>query len=413
MVTFLENFDSLEPDGQADLTRQWLAQKPLELFAELRAERPILVSPIGVIVSKADDVRSVLNRGAELTVKLYADKMERITGPFMLGMDDTARYRQESSIMRVAFPEACLTGLSDLISTWAAENVAAAKCDGKMDVVSQLTRAVPTRFVNEYFGVPGPDADSLQRWTRTIFHDIFLNLANDDVIRQKADISAAEMTSYLDQFIDQQAEDPNTLGDNVLGRVLRMRAAPETAMKTEIIRHNLVGMLVGAIDTTSKATAYAIDWLLDNDQPRTQTIDAINSGDNDLFTRCVLEAMRFKPQSTTLIRLCEAETTLAVGKPWETTVTLGTLVFAATSSAMFDPESIPSPNEFRTDRSETMYFHFGHGQHSCFGRYINPIQIRELIRHVLLLPNLRRAEAPDGVLQHDGPFPSSLFVAFD
>lgn len=413
MTSFVDEFDSLDPAGQAALTSQWLVQKPSELFAELRTRRPIILTPIGAIVTKADDIRSILDRGTEFSVRMYNNKMERITGPFMLGMDDTARYRRESSILRLAFPDPGLIGLSDHISNWASEIVTASKHCGKIDVVSALTHAIPVRFVKEYFGVRGPDTPTIQRWARTIFHDIFLNTANNGDVRTKADISAEEMRNYLDVFIDKQAKESELKDTTVLGRLLRMRSTSETALETEIIRHNLLGMIVGAIDTTSTAAAYAIDWLLDNEQARTQVINAASSGDDALLTRCVLEVMRFKPQGNAVLRFCETDTTLAVGKPWETTIKQGVIVFAATSSAMFDPESVAAPNEFKSDRPSSTYFHFGYGLHQCFGRYINPIQLREIIRHLLLLPGLRRAEGPEGKLKHDGPFPSSLFVEFD
>lgn len=408
MATFLEQFDALDTPGRAALTQQYLAQKPNELFAELRANRPILTTPIGVLVSKADDVRSVLSRGNELTVKLYAVKMERITGPFMLGMQDSARYRREAALLRVTFPDPEITDLTGRFATMVHEQLQPARATGRIDIVSQLTRAVPTRFVQEFYGVPGPSADSLQRWARTIFHDIFINLGNDAAVRENADASAAEMIPYLDELIAAREKSP-TGGDTVLERLLRMRDAAETSLTPEVIRHNLIGMIVGTIDTTSKAAAYAVDWLLSNDTAREQAMTANAS----LFTRYVLEAMRFAPQANILTRLCETRTDLAVGKAWQTTVAPGTIIFAGIGSAMFDPESIPDPDEFRADRVDSMYFHFGHGQHSCFGRYINPIQICEMIRGVLLLPNLRRAAGPDGTLQQEGPFPSKLVVECD
>jgi cytochrome P450 len=412
MATFLEQYDALDTAGRAALTGQYLAQRPKELFSELRENRPILNSPIGVLVSKAEDVRNVLSRGAELTVKLYANKMERITGPFILGMGDSARYRRELSLMRIAFPEPEVNNLTQTCRTLVESALQGATKAGRIDVVEQVTRATPTRFVSELYGVPGPDAAKLQRWARHIFHDIFLNLANDAAVRQNADVSGAEMILYLDQLIQDRVSTP-TSADTVLDRLAAMRAIAATELPLEVIRHNLIGMIVGTIDTTSKAAAYAINWFLDNTAARDEAIDALQTGDSARFTRCVLEAMRFAPQATLLIRLCEVPTVLALGKPWQTAVAPGAIVFAGIESAMLDPDSVPEPDAFRTDRTDSMYLHFGYGQHSCFGRYINPIQISEIVRGVLSLSNVRRAPGDDGVLNHDGPFPSRLLVDFD
>lgn len=413
MGIFLQQYDALDVAGKAALTRQWLGAKTLELFAELRAERPILASPIGVIVTKADEVRSVLDRGSEFTVALYAQKMERITGPFMLGMSDTARYRQEVSGMRLAFPDPGQTNLAGCIAEWVNEAVCAAKPSGRIEIVSQVTRLIPVRLVQEYLGLAVPDPYAIQRWARLIFHDIFLNLANDDEIRKRADDAASEMNAVLDRLISESARNPAGTRDTVLGRLLRMRAVPETALDLLSIRHNFVGMIVGAIDTTSKAATYAIDWLLDHDAARIRTIEAALASDPAAFADCVQEAMRFKPQSTALIRLCAVESILGVGKPHETRIAPGTLVFAAIGSAMFDPENLVAPDEFRVGRSPSAYLHFGQGQHPCFGRYLNPMQIGEMVRQILLLPNVRRAVGNDGIIQHDGPFPDRLVLEFD
>jgi hypothetical protein len=49
--------------------------------------------------------------------------------------------------------------------------------------------------------------------------------------------------------------------------------------------------------------------------------------------------------------------------------------------------------------------HFGYGMHTCFGQYVNRVQIPGILKP-LLKKNLTRA----GDLQYDGPFPSSLKI---
>ena len=56
--------------------------------------------------------------------------------------------------------------------------------------------------------------------------------------------------------------------------------------------------------------------------------------------------------------------------------------------------------------------HFGYGLHTCFGQYINQIQIPGILKPLLASGDLRRAPGDAGKLQYSGLFPSSLKVAF-
>jgi cytochrome P450 len=80
---------------------------------------------------------------------------------------------------------------------------------------------------------------------------------------------------------------------------------------------------------------------------------------------------------------------------------------------MLDPEVVELPEEFRPGRPSYQYLHYGHGMHECFGKYINQIQIPELVSQVLQLPGLRRAAGDDGQIRMFGPFPDSLVIEWN
>jgi cytochrome P450 len=88
-------------------------------------------------------------------------------------------------------------------------------------------------------------------------------------------------------------------------------------------------------------------------------------------------------------------------------------VLPATQSAMFDELIVDAPNEFRIGRPEYTYMHFGFGMHTCFGEYINRVQIPGILKPLLKRKALRRTSGDSGRLQYSGPFPSSLRVEFD
>ena len=139
---------------------------------------------------------------------------------------------------------------------------------------------------------------------------------------------------------------------------------------------------------------------------------AAAAGDDALLARYVFEALRFNPNDPGLFRIAAEDYTVARGHLRSATIPRGTTVIAATQSAMFDDSKVDRPNEFRIDRPPYVYMHFGYGLHTCFGQYINQIQIPAILKPLLASGDLRRAPGDAGKLQYSGLFPSSLKVAF-
>jgi cytochrome P450 len=84
---------------------------------------------------------------------------------------------------------------------------------------------------------------------------------------------------------------------------------------------------------------------------------------------------------------------------------------AATQSAMFDSKRIDDPETFRVDRPGYAYLHWSYGLHTCFGRYINAVQLPAIVK-ALLLRGIRRAPGAAGQLTKSGPYAGSLSVSF-
>jgi cytochrome P450 len=123
--------------------------------------------------------------------------------------------------------------------------------------------------------------------------------------------------------------------------------------------------------------------------------------------------LRFNPLGPGVFRITAQDFEVAGGTSHATTIPAGRPVLVALQSASFDPDRVPSPHEFLLERPLPEYLHFGFGLHTCFGRYINAMQIPLIVQAVLRKRNLRRAAGEAGKLQVDGPFPSTMTVEFD
>ncbi len=283
-------------------------------------------------------------------------------------------------------------------------------------MVDGLARLVPTLLVAKYFGVPAPTVQTMFHWTRTIFHDIFLNARDDAAIREAALKSATEMNAHVDELIAVRQNEMRNGGpenDDVLGRLLKLQCNSSSYLDNITIRRNLMGLIAGAIDTTSKAIAQLTDQLLRRPDKLQEAQSAAAADDDALLSRYIFEALRFNPQNTILFRFCESSYTIAKGTERAMKIEAGRVVIAATASAMFDSEEIETPDEFRIDRPPYDYTHFGYGLHTCFGEYINQVQVTEVTKHLLKQAGLRRSPGAEGELIFSGPFPESMVVVFE
>ena len=201
--------------------------------------------------------------------------------------------------------------------------------------------------------------------------------------------------------------------DDVLERCLVMQEAGIPGMDDATLLNNLFGMVVAIIPTTSAAVARAIDELLRRPAELARAQAAANAGNTALVTQYVYEALRFNPLGPGVFRNNLQDFEVAGGTSRATTIPAGRPVLVALQSASFDGDRVKDPGTFDIERPLPEYLHYGFGLHTCFGRYINQVQIPLMVQAVLRKRNLRRAEGEAGKLQVDGPFPSSLTVEFD
>lgn len=385
---------------------------PLQRFC------PILRIGQQVFVFRYPDVREVMTRDEDFTIaEINGAVMDRVNGPFILGMDRSPQYLRERGILEQAVHPGDLERIRAWVRQSANDLVSAALPAGRIDVVSNLGRLVAVRLVATYFGVPGPDEASMLRWMRTIFHETFLNPGGADIeVRRAAERSAVEFHAYADDLIAQRKAEitsNKSVPDDFLSRLVRMQADPETHLSDEGIRRNIGGVVVGAVETTSKAIAHAVDELLRRPDALVGAVKAANADDIDTVKAYAFEALRFNPANTLLPRHAARTTVLAEGTRRQQLIRQGNTVLVALLSAMFDPSVFVEPKSFRTDHPDTALLHFGYGLHQCFGVRINAIQIPEVVAALLRVKHLRRAPGPAGKMLYTGPFPDRLLVDFD
>ena len=366
-----------------------------------------------VIVTRRADVLDVLSRDAEFEV-VYEPRMRKLTDGenFFLGMQPGWDYTRDVSAMRLAARRPDVAEIVLPRATALAEAIVA-RAGGRIDLPPQLTLAVPWDMTATYFGVGGPDSATMQDWTTTMFWYLFGDLGADPALEAKALAQAAEMRAWLDAAIAARKAAPTGAPD-LLNRCLALQAAGTPGMDDLGIRNNLLGLLIGAIPTISKAACLALDELLRRPEALAAAQAAARSGDDTRLARHIWEALRFNPHNPVIYRRATRDAVIARSTLREVRVKKGQMVFVATQSAMFDHHGVETPGAFRAHRPFEDHIIWGQGMHTCFGAAINAAIIPAILKPLLARSNLRRAEGPAGGIDTGGtPFPQHFTVTFD
>ncbi len=189
--------------------------------------------------------------------------MRAITGGenFFLGMQDTALYTRDVSNMRLAMRRTDVDTIVEPLARGLAEHLVGEQSN-RIDVPRDLSLLVPTAIVTDYFGIANGGKDDLVAWSTLMFWYLFVDLAGDPMLECRAFDAAASCRSVIDAAIADRKATGETK-DDVLGRCLVLQKAGLPGMDDLGIRNNLIGLVIGAIPTISKACVQVLDQLLD------------------------------------------------------------------------------------------------------------------------------------------------------
>jgi cytochrome P450 len=402
----------------ARLLNYFIRQKPEPFFATLRCLKPVLKLPGNgpVFVTRFRDVQEVLSRHEIFTVRTYAPMMDTSVGPFMLARDGTTINQRDKCILRAVLQREDLPRVRETVADLADAAIDAGAENGELEVVANLSRKVPLQLLGAYFGFPGPDLESMFRWSRGTQHDMFHNQDKDEEVHQVNLRAGSEMKAYVTQLVKQRREElkSNPTAQDAVSRLLRFSFPEELGFDEERIIINICGFLIGAGETTSAAIVQLLDQLLRRPNELEMARTAAKNSDDELLGKLCWEALRFNPINPFVARLCVEDYVVVSSLFRRTRIKAGSIVLACTRSAMMDGMHVRRPRQFRIDRPYYHYMHFGYGNHVCMGDQVSSVQIPEIVKRLLLRNNLRRADGARGELNFQGgPFPEQFWVKFD
>lgn len=438
---YLAQFDAAADADKFALVHQWMECEPLPFFAQLRAQRPVLATPECTLVARFDDVREVLSLPTIFTVAPYKPKMGG--GIYLMAHDDDALHTREKSLMQALLNRDDLPQVRALVADISRDILSAA--NGRIDIVGGFTRRVPTRLVQQYFGLDGCTSDELIEWSYWNQYNTFHNQPFDPMpperrryIEERHAQTGEQLNKFMTELMVRRSlavalekanlprrlwlklrlllrlltgkKNDAALRDDVLTRMLRSSFPDAVDFDIKRAGINAGGLLIGAVETTSQAVAQVLHFLLQHPEHLAAAKSAAAQPDTAHLDSIVWEALRFVPIAPYLFRQSAHDYTVGRGTDYATRIKAGSYVLPLTQSAMFDERAFERPEEFAPGRPWFNHFHFGFGSHECLGRYVGMVMIPEMVRQVLLRPGLRAAGSLDF---KGGPFPEAYPLAWN
>jgi cytochrome P450 len=398
----------------------WVRANPVATFQDLRKNAPVLKLPSlpmdskpypfngTYVLTRYKDVVDVLNQPTKFSVRNYSKRMEASVGPYMLAYDGSQYNIKEKPWMRQMMPMSDLPKVRAIVRRLVNEAIKDSQyigqdpignTFGRLEVVNQIARRVPIRLTGEYFGFPGPSEAKMYEWSRATQNDFFHNIKNEAAVGQAALVAGKEMHAYLKKLVAEKTAKiaQGSTDDDILSRLIRSNTSEFVAPKNaedDRVRTNIIGTLVGGVETTQAAISQAMEQLFLRPDEFEKARAAAMNDDVDTVAKYVWEALRFHPVNPFVVRYAEQDVTLASGAK----ITKGAHVLVATQSAMFDDAEpgFENPNEFNINRDQKKFFHLGYGHHRCLGDYVSMIQVPEIVMALLKLPNVHPASGAAG-----------------
>ena len=426
MTNYLAEYDAAADSQKFLLVRRWIDSEPLPFFKQLRVERPVLVTPACTLVARFADVIDVLNQQKAFSTALYVPKQSN--GRYLMSHDDDALHTREKSLMQGLLNRDDLPKVRALVATLCNE-ILDAQTGKRIEAAYGYCRSVPAGLVQSYFGLTGMAREKLIEWSYWAQYDTFHNQPFDlrtDTERKRITDSHAKADAELSKYIEELVAHRllvaklgapfhwlrllvrrllgknDSLTDDIVGRMLRTSLPGEVGFDIERLGVNAAGLLIGAVETTARAVAQVVQYLLESPEWFARAKEAARLPDCSRFDGIVWEALRYVSPFPYTFRECAEEYTVGRGTDYATTVRPGTYLLALTQSGMFDVGAFENPDEFVPTRNWYHYFHFGFGSHECLGKYVGMVMIPEMIRQLFLRPNL---EAKSRIDYRGGPFP--------
>ena len=403
--TLYRRYTRLDPVSLAD---------PYPLFHRLRTESPVFRSGSRFLLTRYDDVASVLrdprfSAKRKGRVRKNTSAAPPLSGPTGSHMEalmawrgrmmleaDPPDHTRLRSLANHAFTARTVAMMRERIQRLVDELLDQAEMQGETDVIAALAYPLPVIVIAELLGVPPEDRDYIRRWSgmAIAFLDGFRNVTTVDEAR-------LEFGEYLRKIIVARRASPR---DDLLTAFLDVEEGGSKLDEEELLAMCMLLLIAGHETTTNLIGNSLLTLLRHPDQC------AMVRDDPSRLPSALEELLRYESPVQIAARVATEDCVIA-GVP----IAAGTPLTLHLGAANRDPTHFPDPDCFDIARTDNRTLAFGQGAHYCLGaalaRMEGQIALGTLLRR---FPNLRlRTEyvewRPNTTLRG----PTALHVVFD
>jgi cytochrome P450 len=385
------DFNPMSPEFRLD---------PYPTYAAMRRDAPVYRSAGYVVVTRYDDVVSVLRQPNLFSSSAIGMNVRGRPARTIINTDPPVHTRIRGVINR-AFTPRMVADLEPMIRRVTARLLDRMCERGEGDIVGDLAVPLPVTVIAHLLGVDPDRQEDFKRWSTAVISET-AGLADDERARVERDTD--EFQDYFDAAIAERRERPG--GDDLISAIVRAQQEDEELLSADDVLAFTGLLLIAGNETTTNLIGNAVLALLAHPEQMARVRE-----EPALVPNLVEEALRWDSPVQFLFRTATEDTEIA-GEP----IAAGTTIIPVYASANRDDARFPEGDRFEVTRNAQGHVAFGYGVHFCLGAPLARLEARVALEQaVARLPGLRRADdtRPERVPSLFLRGVQSLRVAFD
>jgi cytochrome P450 len=359
----------------------WTADLPLDLFAELRNERPCYWQSLedepaflkGVwVISRYDDIVRIIRDTARFSNKAGTSVRQfdptipaRGGKPTMVSMDGAEHQRNRTVTSRLFSPRA-INAYAEHFRVIAARIIERALDKGRIDFITDLACYMPLDAISDMIGIPPEDREQVLTWTNmiTVPLDPHYTPSHEEFM------GALEgLWNYGNKLCDYRLANPD---DSVMSAIAQGRT--DGRLSDADVSGYMLQLAAAGNETTRNAIAFGLHALL----LRPEQMALLRAQGGVMPESAVEEILRWSSPALHTVRLAKEDVELH-GQ----TIRAGDPIALLLPSANFDPAKFDGPDEFDLLRSPNEHVAFGIASHICLGMHAARLELKVMFEELL------------------------------
>lgn len=359
----------------------WRAGLPLDLYTQLRNEKPCYWQPLddepmfvegAWVVSRHEDIVRIIrdkerfSSRAGSSVRLFDPTVaERGGQPTMVSMDGAEHQRNRTVTSRLFAPRA-VAAYTEHFRAIAGYIVERALDKGEIDFISDLACYMPLDAISDMIGIPPKDREQVLAWTNMIAVPLD---AHYTPTREDFEGALNNIWDYGLKLCALRQSEPD---ESVMSAIAAGRA--DGRLTDGEVAGYMLQLAAAGNETTRNGIAYGLHALL----LRPDQMAILRAQRDDIPAAAVEEMIRWAAPTIHTVRVALEDVELHGQK-----IRAGDRVALLLASGNFDPAQFNRPEEFDVTRWPNEHVAFGLGTHMCLGLHVARLEMKVMFEELL------------------------------